>query len=77
MSLAVVRSIGSARNLRTPQELEDFEQELVDQYVLAMAGGGVTDGHIAAERAAVFELIRYLGRPVWTTTPEDGDRFLV
>lgn len=77
MSLAVVRSLGTARSLRTPRELEDFEQELVDQYALAMAGGGVTDRHIEADRAAVFELIRFLGRPVWTATPEDGDRFLV
>lgn len=77
MSLAVVRSLGTARSLRTPEELEDFEQELVDQYALSMAGGGVTDGHIEADRAAVFELIRFLGRPVWTATPEDGDRFLV
>lgn len=77
MSLAVVRSIGTARSLRTPEELEDFEQELVDQFALAMAGGGVTDHHVAAERAAVFELIRFLGRPVWTTTAADGDRFLV
>jgi DNA-binding Xre family transcriptional regulator/integrase len=77
VSLAVVRSLGTARSLRTPQELEDFEQELVDQYALAMAGGGVTDRHIEADRTAVFELIRFLGRPVWTATPEDGDRFLV
>jgi integrase len=77
VSLAVVRSLGTARSLRTPQELEDFEQELVDQYALSMSGAGVTDHHISADRAAVFELIRFLGRPVWTATPEDGDRFLV
>ncbi len=77
MGLAVVRSLGTARTLRTPGELEDFEQELVDQYALAMSGGGVTDAHVAADRGVVFELIKFLGRPVWTATPEDGDRFLV
>jgi hypothetical protein len=76
VALAVVRSLGTARSLRTPDEVEDFEQELVDQYALAVAGAGVTDRHIAADRAAVFELIRFLDRPVWTTTPEDADRFL-
>lgn len=76
MTLAVVRSLGTARALRTADQLEDFEQELVDQYALAMAGGGLTDGHISADRAAVFELIRFLGRPVWTATPDDADRFL-
>lgn len=77
MALAEVRSLGTARRLRTPGELEDFEQELVDQYALAVAGAGVTDLHISAERAVVFELIRFLGRPLWTATNEDADRFLV
>ena len=30
--LAEVRSVSSPRRLRTPEEFEDFEQELVDQY---------------------------------------------
>ena len=77
MTLAVVRSLGSARTLRSSEELEDFEQELVDQYALALAGGGMSDRHIAADRAVLFELIEFLGRPVWTATAEDGDRFLV
>jgi len=75
--LAVVRSLGTARSLRSVEELEDFEQELVDQYCLALAASGVTDGHVASDRAAVFELIRFLGRPVWTAEPADADRFMV
>jgi site-specific recombinase XerD len=77
VTLAVVRSIGTARRLRSPQELEDFEQELVDQYALAMAAAGLTDQHIAGDRAVIFEFVRFLGRPVWTTGPEDADRYLV
>ena len=77
MTLAVVRSLGdSPRRLRSPQELEDFEQELVDQYALAMSASGVTDGHVAADRSAVFEFTGYLGRPLWTAGPEDADGFL-
>jgi site-specific recombinase XerD len=76
VTLAVVRSLETAPSRRTPDELEDFEQELVDQYCLAMAATGVSDGHVAADRSMVFEFIRFLGRPVWTATPEDGDRFL-
>jgi site-specific recombinase XerD len=76
VGLAVVRSLGAPRQLRTAQEADDFEQELVDQYALAMAGSGITDAHVAAERAVVFEFIRFLGRPVWTAQPADADRFL-
>ena len=74
--LAVVRSIGTARPLRSPGELEDFEQELVDQYCLASLGAGLTDGHVAADRRVLFELIGFLAVPVWAMAPEDADRWL-
>jgi integrase len=76
VGLAVVRSLGTARRLRSPQELEDFEQELVDQYALAVASSGVTDTHVASERSVLFEFIGFLRRPVWEAGPEDADRFL-
>jgi hypothetical protein len=47
VALAVVRSIRSPRRLTTAQEIEDFEQQLVDQYALAMAANGITDRYIA------------------------------
>jgi site-specific recombinase XerD len=63
--------------MRTVTDLEDLEQELVDQYCLAMAGAGTTDRHIAGERGMLFEFVRFLGRPLWTATPEDADAFMV
>lgn len=75
--LAVVRSIGTARSLRSVEEFEDFEQELVDQYCLASLGAGFTDEHVAGDRAVLFELIGFLGVSVWAMTPEDGDRWLL
>jgi len=77
MSLAAVRSLGSARRLRTATELEDFEQELVDQYSLARAASGVTDRTVAGERQAVCGLIRGAGRPVWAIGTEEVDRYLL
>ena len=76
MTLATVRSLGSRRRLRTPGESEDFEQELIDQYALSMAGAGFTDHHISSDRSVVIEFARFLGNPVWTVEPEDGDRYL-
>jgi site-specific recombinase XerD len=63
--------------MRTVTDLEDLEQELVDQFCLAMAGAGITDRHIANERGMLFEFVRFLGRPLWTATPEDADSFMV
>ncbi|WUN36231.1 hypothetical protein OHT20_00420 [Streptomyces caniferus] len=76
MTLAVVRSIGAPPRLETAQEYEDFEQELVDQFLLAGLGAGLADTSIEEDRRAVFEFVRFLGRPVWTAGPEDADRFL-
>jgi site-specific recombinase XerD len=76
MTLAVVRTLGTARGLRSAAEMEDFEQELVDQYALAMAAAGVSDRHVAQDRSIIFEFARFLGQPVWSTEPEDMDRYL-
>lgn len=72
MALAVVRSLSSGRRLCTPQDLEDFEQELIDQYLLAAVG----DETIRQDRMVIFEFARFLGRPLWTAHAEDADRFL-
>ena len=77
MTLAAVRSIASAgERLRTAQDVEDFEQEIVDQYALAMAAAGLTDAHVSQTRAVVIEFARFLGRPLWEASCEDADRFL-
>jgi site-specific recombinase XerD len=76
VSLAVVRSIGSARPLRTDEDIEEFEQEIVDQYALAMAAAGLTDGHIGNSRAAIIDFRRSLSGPLWSATCEDADRYL-
>lgn len=79
MALAVVRSLGTARSLRSADqagEAEEFEQELIDQYALAGAASGTTDAFVSQERSAVFEFIRFINRPVWTAKHEDADRFL-
>ena len=77
MALAVVRSIGTARSLRSDEDLEEFEQELVDQFLLAGAAAGLCDSTLSADRYVVFEFSRFLGRPLWTARPDDADRFLV
>jgi hypothetical protein len=61
MSLAVVRSIDSPRQLRTLEEVEDFEQELIDQYLLAMVGAGAGDSTVAQDRLVLFDFVRFFG----------------
>ena len=76
MRLAAVRTIDSPRVLRTAQDVEDFEQEIVDQYALAMAAAGLSDGHVANTRSVVIEFARFVAEPLWAATCADADRFL-
>lgn len=74
--LAAVRNIDSPRALRTAEDVEDFEQEIVDQYALAMAAAGLSDGHVANTRSVIVQLARSLPGPLWSASCEDADRFL-
>ena len=76
MTLAVVRTLEAPRRLATAQEADDFEQELVDHYLLAAVGAGAGDSTVGGDRAAVFEFLHFTARPLWTTEPADVDRFL-
>ena len=58
MTLAVIRSIDAPRRLSTLTEVEDFEQELVDQYALSMVGAGFVDDVVADHRRVVFEFVQ-------------------
>ncbi len=74
--LAVVRSLGAPRRLRTAVEEEDFEQELVDQYALALAASGCVDSHVRGERATIVEFARFTGRRLWACVCDDADAYL-
>lgn len=76
MSLAVVRSIGSARSSGAGEDVEAFEQEIVDQYALAMAAAGLTDAYVVSTRRVICEFARSLPGPLWTASCADADRFL-
>lgn len=76
MTLAAVRNIASPWALRTAEDVEDFEQEVVDQYALAMAAAGLSDGHVGNTRAVIIEFARSLTGPLWSASCHDADRFL-
>ena len=77
MTLAVVRNISSAPALAPGEDIEAFEQEIVDQYALAMASAGLTDSYVESTRRIICEFARSLPGPLWSATCADADRFLV
>jgi site-specific recombinase XerD len=76
VTLAVVRNIGSAAALRSDADVASFEQEIADQYALALAAAGLTDGYIESCRRVIFEFAESLGGPLWSASCDDADRFL-
>lgn len=74
--LAAVRRIDAPRALRTSQEVDDFEQEIVDQQALAMAAAGLSDEYVIASRRVIIEFARSLTGPLWSASCADADRFL-
>jgi site-specific recombinase XerD len=76
MRLAVVRTIGSGAALRSDADVATFEQEIIDQYALAMAAAGLTDAHVAGTRRVIFEFAEALPGPLWSASCDDADRFL-
>lgn len=76
MGLVALPGGGATVGLSSAQAAEDFEQEIVDEYALAMAASGLSDGHIHSTRSVVIEFARTLTIPLWEVTCDDADRFL-
>ncbi|MGH3503542.1 MAG: tyrosine-type recombinase/integrase [Nocardioidaceae bacterium] len=77
MSLVAVRGGAAADDvLRSALDVEDFEQEVVDEYALAMAAAGLSDGYVSSTRSMIVEFARSLTGPLWEATFADADRFL-
>lgn len=76
MALTPVPSLAATPVLASPRDTDDFEQELIDQYALAQAASGISDGYITSSRSVVFEFARSLSGPIWSAGYADGDSFL-
>jgi integrase/recombinase XerC len=77
MGLVALPGGGAADQvISSAQAAEDFEQEIVDQYALAMSAAGLSDGHIRQTRAVVIEFARSLTTPLWEATCAEADAFL-
>lgn len=76
MKLVALRGGAADEVLRTAQDAEDFEQEIVDEHAIAMAAAGLSDGHIQGTRRTIIEFARSLTGPLWEATCADADAFL-
>jgi site-specific recombinase XerD len=75
MGLAVVRDLGERRVPVSPEELADFETDVLAGFVLARASAGLADGTIRSDVGHLEQTRTWFGRPLWEMEPADADAY--
>ncbi len=75
LSLAAVRDLREVRAGAGPEELVDFETDVLAGFVLARAAAGLSDGTISSDVIHVEQVRAWLGRPLWEMEPPDADAY--
>jgi hypothetical protein len=73
--LSVVRDLREARRPATPEELADYETDLLAGFVLARSSAGLSDGTIRGEVSNLEQVREWFGRPLWEMDPADADAY--
>ncbi|MGJ6966951.1 tyrosine-type recombinase/integrase [Streptosporangium sp. G11] len=75
MSLSVVRDLREARAPVGPEELAEFETDVLAGFVLARAAASLSDATISSEVIHIEQVRAWLGRPLWSMEPADADAY--
>lgn len=76
MPLAVVRDLRAHRAVAlTPEELLEFETDMIAGFVLARASAGLADATIRNDVTNLEQVRAWFGRPLWEIQPPDADRY--
>ena len=74
-SLSVVRDLREVRRPASPEELADYETDLLAGFVLARSSAGLSDGTIRGEVSNLEQVREWLGSPLWEMEPADADAY--
>lgn len=75
MAVAPVRDLRSHRRAVSPDELEQFETDVLAGLVLARASAGLADATIRGDLSNLEQIREWFGRPLWEMEPEDADAY--
>jgi hypothetical protein len=75
MGLAVVRDLRERRAPAGPEELADFETDVLAGFVLARASAGLADGTIRSDIGHLEQTRTWFGRPLWDMESADADAY--
>jgi site-specific recombinase XerD len=75
VELSTVRDIRQHRVPATPEELADFETDMLAGFVLARASAGLADTTIRRGVGSLEQIRAWFGRPLWEMVPADADAY--
>lgn len=75
MALAAVRDLRERRPEASPEELAEFETDVLAGFVLARASAGLADGTIRGDVGHLEQARGWFGRPLWEMEPADADTY--
>lgn len=73
MALEVVRDLREVRAPAGPEELADFETDVLAGFVLARASAGLADSTIRGDVVNLDQIRSWFGRALWEMEPSDAD----
>ena len=71
----MVRDLRDLRAPVTPDELADFETDVLAGFVLARASAGLADGTISGDVNHLEQVRAWFGKPLWDMEPADADAY--
>jgi hypothetical protein len=75
LSLAVVRDLRERRAPASPEEIAQFETDVLAGFVLARASAGLADGTISSDVGHLEQVRTWFGKPLWDMEPSDADSY--
>jgi integrase/recombinase XerD len=76
VGLAVVRDLRERRAPASPEEIAEFETDVLSGFVLARAAAGLADNTIRNDVTSLGQVRAWFGRPLWEMRPADADAYL-
>jgi len=73
LALAVVRDLRERRVPAGPEEIAEFETDVLAGFVLARASAGLADGTISSDIGHLEQVRTWFGKPLWDMEPTDAD----
>ncbi|MEU0156165.1 hypothetical protein [Micromonospora fulviviridis] len=75
MGLAVVRDLRVVRAEPGPEDIAEFETDVLAGFVLARASAGLADATIRGDVGHLGQVRTWFGRPLWEMEPADADAY--